>query len=85
MIRTPSSLRGRLDTNNLRTSETKIMNQSMINFGTMHIILRMATMLSWIVHKGRRWRLNIKLKKCPLQREAVIKHVLELFICKTER
>jgi hypothetical protein len=41
-----SSLRGRLDTNNLRTSETIIMNQSMINFGTMHIILRMATMLS---------------------------------------
>jgi hypothetical protein len=32
MHRTPSSLRGRLDTNNLRTSETKIMNQSMINF-----------------------------------------------------
>jgi hypothetical protein len=26
-------LRGRLDTNNLRTSETKIMNQSMITFG----------------------------------------------------
>jgi hypothetical protein len=46
MHRTPSSLRGRLDTNNLRTSETIIMNQLMINFGTMHIILRMATMLS---------------------------------------
>jgi hypothetical protein len=28
MHMTPSSLRGRLDTNNLRTSETKIMNQS---------------------------------------------------------
>jgi hypothetical protein len=39
--RTPSSLRGRLDTNNLRTSKTIIMNQSIINFGTMHIILRM--------------------------------------------
>jgi hypothetical protein len=26
-------LRGRLDTNNLRTSETKIMNQSMITLG----------------------------------------------------
>jgi hypothetical protein len=46
MHRTPSSLRGRLDKNNLRTSETKIMNQSMTNFGTMHIKLRMATMLS---------------------------------------
>jgi hypothetical protein len=46
MHRTPLSLRGRLDTNNLRTSEIKIMNQSMINFGTMHIKLRMATMLS---------------------------------------
>jgi hypothetical protein len=43
---TPLGLRGRLDTNNLRTSETIIMNQSMINSGTMHIILRMATMLS---------------------------------------
>jgi hypothetical protein len=39
MHRTPSSLKGRLDTNNLRTSETKIMSQSMINFGTMHIKL----------------------------------------------
>jgi hypothetical protein len=38
-----------------------------------------------MVHKGRRWRLNIKVKKGPSQREAVIKHVLELFICKTER
>jgi hypothetical protein len=46
MHRTPSSLRGRLDTNNLRTSKTIIMNQSMINFGTMHIKLRMATMMS---------------------------------------
>jgi hypothetical protein len=44
--RTPSSLRGRLDTNNLRTSKTIIMNQSMINFGTMHIKLIMETMLS---------------------------------------
>jgi hypothetical protein len=38
-----------------------------------------------MVHKGRRWRLNIKVKKGPSQREAVIKHVLELFIYKTER
>jgi hypothetical protein len=65
MHRTPSSLRGRLDTNDLRTSETIIMNQSMINFGTMHIKLRMATMLSYTVHKGRRWRLNIKVKERP--------------------
>jgi hypothetical protein len=65
MHRTPSSLEGRLDTNNLRTSETIIMNQSMINFGTMHIILRMATMLSYMVNKGRRWRLNIKVKERP--------------------
>jgi uncharacterized membrane protein affecting hemolysin expression len=65
MHRIPSSLRGRLDTNNLRTSETNIMNQSMINFGKMHIILRMATMLSLMVHKGRRWRLNIKVKEIP--------------------
>jgi hypothetical protein len=41
----PSNLRGRLDTNNLRISETNNMNQSM-NFGTMHITLRMTTMLS---------------------------------------
>jgi hypothetical protein len=33
MHRTPSSLRGRLDTNNLRTNETKIMNQLMITLG----------------------------------------------------
>jgi hypothetical protein len=46
MHRTPSSLKGRLDTNNLRTSETIIINQLMINFETMHIKLRMATMLS---------------------------------------
>jgi hypothetical protein len=46
MHRTPSSLRGRLDTNNLITSKTIIINQSMINFGTMHIKLRMTTMLS---------------------------------------
>jgi hypothetical protein len=46
MHRTPSSLRGRLDANNLRTSKTIIMNQSIINFGTMHIILRLTTMLS---------------------------------------
>jgi hypothetical protein len=65
MHRTPSSLRGRLDTNNLRTSKTIIMNQSMINFGTMHIKLRMAPMLSYTVHKGRRWRLNIKVKERP--------------------
>jgi hypothetical protein len=45
MHRTPSSLRGQLDTNNLRTNETIIMNQSMINFETMHIKLRMATAL----------------------------------------
>jgi hypothetical protein len=65
MHRTPSSLKGRLDTNNLRISETIIINQTMINFGTMHIKLRMATMLSSIVHKGRRWRLNIKVKERP--------------------
>jgi hypothetical protein len=29
MHRTPSSLRGKLDTSNLRTNETNIMNQSM--------------------------------------------------------
>jgi hypothetical protein len=40
------SSRGWLDTNNLRTSNTIIMNQSVIKFGTMHIILRMTTMLS---------------------------------------
>jgi hypothetical protein len=33
MHRTPSSLRERLDTNNLRTSETNIMNQSMKTLG----------------------------------------------------
>jgi hypothetical protein len=65
MHRTPSSLKGRLDTNNLRTSETIIMNQSMINFGTMHIKLRMATILFYTMHKGRRWRLNIKVKERP--------------------
>jgi hypothetical protein len=65
MHKTPSSLRGRLDTNNLRISETIIMNQSMINFGTMQIKLIMATMLSYTVHKGRRWRLNIKVKERP--------------------
>jgi hypothetical protein len=41
MHRTPSILRGRLDTNNLRTSES--IND---NFGTLHIKHRMATMLS---------------------------------------
>jgi hypothetical protein len=46
MHRTPSSLKGRLDTNNLRTTKIIIINQSMINFGTMQIKLRMATMLS---------------------------------------
>jgi hypothetical protein len=65
MHRTPSSLRGRLDINNLRTSKTIIMNQSIINFGTMHIKLRMTTMLSYTVHKGRRWILNIKVKERP--------------------
>jgi hypothetical protein len=65
MHRTSSSLKGRLDTNNLRTSEPIIINQSMINFGTMHIKLRMATMLSQMVHKGRRWRFNIKVKERP--------------------
>jgi hypothetical protein len=39
MHRTLSSLRGRLDTNNLRTSKTITMKQSMINFGTMQIRL----------------------------------------------
>jgi hypothetical protein len=38
-----------------------------------------------MVHKGRRWRLNIKVKERPFAEEAVIKYVLELFICKTER
>jgi hypothetical protein len=33
MHRTPSSLRGRLDTSNLRTSEMNIMNQSMKTLG----------------------------------------------------
>jgi hypothetical protein len=37
----------------------------MINFETMHIKLRMETMLSWTVHKARRWRLNIKVKERP--------------------
>ena len=41
------------------------MNQSIINFGTMHIILRMTTMLSQLVHKVRRWKLNIKVKERP--------------------
>jgi hypothetical protein len=61
---TPPILVGhqRLNTNNLRTSKTIIMNQSIINFETMHIKLRMTTMLSLAVHKGRRWRLNIKEK-----------------------
>jgi hypothetical protein len=65
MHRTPSSLRGRLDTNNLRTRKTIIMNQSIINFETMHIKLRIRTKLSQTVHKGRRWRLNIKVKERP--------------------
>jgi hypothetical protein len=41
------------------------MNQEMINFGTMHIKIRMVTMLSYTMHKGRRWRLNIKVKERP--------------------
>jgi hypothetical protein len=65
MHRTPSSLRGRLDTNKLRISETIIMNESIINFGTMHIKLRIATMLSYTLHKGRMWRLNKKVKERP--------------------
>ena len=31
----------------------------------MHIELRMTTMLSQLVHKARRWRLNIKVKERP--------------------
>jgi hypothetical protein len=30
------------------------------------------------VHKGRRWRLNIKVKECPSQREAVIASFINL-------
>jgi hypothetical protein len=78
MQRTPSSLRGRLDTNNLRTSKTILINQSMINFGTIHIILRIETMLSYTVHKGRRWRLNIKVNRGPSQREAEIASFINL-------
>jgi hypothetical protein len=38
-----------------------------------------------MVHKGRRWRLNIKEKERPFAEGSSDKHVLELFICKTER
>ena len=41
------------------------MNQSIINFMTMHIILRMTTMLSQLVHKVRRCRLFLCLKERP--------------------
>jgi hypothetical protein len=41
------------------------MNQLIVNVGTMHIILRMTTMLSYLVHKDRRSRLNIKVKERP--------------------
>src|SRR4051812_40710921 len=40
------------------------MNQS-ISFGTMHIELRMAIMLSYLVPKDRRWRLNIIVEERP--------------------
>jgi hypothetical protein len=64
MHRTPSSLRGRLDTNNLRTSETIIMNQSMKTLGqcTLYQNDNYALLM---VHKDRRWRLNIKVKERP--------------------
>ena len=40
------------------------MNQS-ISFGTMHIELRLTTMLSQLVPKDRRWRLNIIVEERP--------------------
>ena len=40
------------------------MHQS-TSLGTMHIELRMATMLSKQVHKDRRWRLNIIVEESP--------------------
>jgi hypothetical protein len=36
----------------------------------MHIILRMTIMLSKLVHKDRRWRLNIKVKEMPFTEES---------------
>ena len=65
MHRTPSSLRGRLDTNNLRTSETNNHESINENFGTMHIILKNDNYALLMVHKDRRWRLNIKVKERP--------------------
>ena len=52
----------------------------------MHIELRMTTMLSQLVHKAKRWRLNIKVKERALHRgKQGFKHVLELFIYKREK
>ena len=64
MHRTPSKFIRVTRYKQFKTSNIKAMHQS-TSLGTMHIELRMATMLSKQVHKDRRWRLNIMVEERP--------------------